>query len=385
MVLAQAIVADIVTPRQRGRYQGYIGSVYALSSIVGPLLGGFFVDHLSWRWAFYVNLPLGLIALVVTQRALKLTHQPRPHRIDYAGAATLTIGISTLLLVTVWGGDRYAWTSPELLTLAGVSLLALVVFVLVQRRASEPILPLGLFRERTFTVGNLIGFVVGAVMFGAVIFMPLFLQVVVGVSATHSGMLLLPLMLGMLSSSIASGRLISHHGRYKVFPVTGTAVTTLGFLLLATMDRDTSFARAALAMLVVGAGLGMVLQVVVLAIQNAVSMRHLGAATSGAQLFRSIGGTIGVTAFGAIMNARLDLALGDSGVTLTGDPKSLLRTPAAIAKLPQETQNVLRGALADSITFVFATAIPLCVLAFLVALLLKEQPLRDYHHSASGE
>lgn len=382
MVLAQAIIGDIVTPRQRGRYQGYIGSMFALSSIVGPILGGFFVDHLSWRWAFYVNLPIGLAALLVTQKALKLTHRRREHSIDWLGAALMSLGVTSLLLATVWGGDTYAWTSPMILSLAAVSAVALVAFVFVERRAKEPILPLELFSVRVFAVGTFLAFVTGMAMFGAIVFMPLFLQVAVGVSATDSGLLLMPLMGGLLTSSITSGRLITRWGRYKRFPVVGTATMTVGYVLLSTMSTETSLVTASIYMALVGLGLGMVMQVIVLAIQNVVPGEHLGAATSAAQFFRSIGGTVGVTVFGAILNWRLDTTLArllPKGLDLPGDVRTLLRTPADMALLPAPVLEALRHSLAQSVTFVFAFVVPVGVVAFITALMLEELPLRDVH------
>lgn len=378
MVLSMAIIADIVSPRERGRYQGLIGSVFGLSSIAGPLLGGFFVDHLDWRWVFYVNLPLGAVALWVTQRALKLPHVRHERSVDWAGAALLTVAITTLLLVSVWGGEVYPWLSWQVLSLATVSLVATVAFVLVEAAALEPIVPLSLFRDKVFTVGALMNFVLGAAMFVVILFMPMFLQVVTGVSATDSGLLVMPLMAGMLTGSISSGRLITRFGRYKVFPIVGTALVALGYGLLSTMDTDTSLWASSLYMAILGLGLGNVNPVVVLAIQNAVRTEHLGTATSTAQLFRSIGGTLGVTVFGALMNLKLDAALAKAmpqGLALPAEPRALLQTPAAILQLPEAVQAAIKSGLAESITGVFLLAVPLGVLGFVCALLLKELPL----------
>lgn len=386
MVLSMAIIADIVSPRERGRYQGLIGSVFGVASIAGPLLGGFFVDHLDWRWVFYVNLPLGAVALWVTQRALKLPHVRRERRIDWAGAALLTISITTLLLVTVWGGEVYPWLSWPVLTLAAVSLASLVAFIFVETAALEPILPLSLFRESVFTVGALLNFVLGSAMFIAVLFMPMFLQVVIGVSATDSGLLVMPLMAGMLTGSISSGRLITRFGRYKIFPVVGTVLVAIGYALLATMDTDTSLWASSIYMAIVGLGLGNVNPVVVLAIQNAVRTEHLGTATSTAQLFRSIGGTLGVSVFGALMNWKLDGALAKAmpeGVSLPAEPSALLQAPAAILQLPEAVQAAIKVGLAESITGVFLLAVPLGVLGFVAALLLKELPLAKVPRGAS--
>lgn len=386
MVLSMAIIADIVSPRERGRYQGLIGSVFGLASIAGPLLGGFFVDHLDWRWVFYVNLPLGFVALYVTQRALKLPHVRRERRIDWAGAALLSVAITTLLLVTVWGGEVYPWGSLPILGLAALSLVSTVAFLFVESAALEPILPLSLFRESVFTVGAVLNFVLGSAMFVAVLFMPMFLQVVIGVSATDSGLLVMPLMAGMLTGSISSGRLITRFGRYKIFPIIGAVLVAVGYGLLATMGTDTSLVASSVYMAILGLGLGNVNPVVVLAIQNAVRSEHLGTATSTAQLFRSIGGTLGVTVFGAIMNWKLDGALARAmprGVTLPDEPSALLQAPAAILRLPEAVQLALKTGLAEAITGVFLLAVPLGVLGFVGALLLKELPLSNVPHSSA--
>jgi MFS family permease len=325
------------------------------------------------------------VALFVTHRALNLPYVRRERNIDWKGAVLMTIAITSFLLVAASGGTTYPWLSPQLLGLAALSLVAGLLFVWIEKRAREPILPLELFGDRVFSIGSLLGFLVGVTMFGAIVFMPLFLQAVVGVSATQSGLLLMPLMAGLLTSSIVSGRLITRWGRYKVFPVFGTAITTGAYALLAMMSPDTSLLVASINMALVGVGLGMIMQVIVLAIQNSVDFKHLGAATSAAQFFRSIGGTIGITLFGVLMNNRLSESLqvlSASETSLGSDPKALLRSPAVIAQLPPEVRESVRTALSDSITYVFALTIPLAALAFVVSLLLKEHKLRD-HPTAS--
>lgn len=377
MALSQAIIGDVIPPRDRGKYQGYIGIVFAVASIAGPLAGGFFVDRLSWRWIFFVSVPLGMIALVIASRYLRIVHQRREHRIDYAGAALLTLAATCLILVSVWGGVEYQWSSSVILGLIGSAGLAAALLIPVERRATEPIIPFELFSSRVFTAGSALGFIVGTTMFGTFVFFPLFLQGVVGVSATDSGLLLVPLMFGIITSSIVAGRLVTRWGRYKVFPVSGTALSVVGFGLLATMGPDTGPREAAVYMALLGLSLGMIIQIVVVAIQNAVDQRHLGAATSTAHFFRMIGGTLGVAAFGAILNFRAGKLMAEAlppGIDLA----DVLDNPAQLTDLPGTIQQSLQHALADGITFVFALAAAVSLLAFTTALFLRDVPMRDH-------
>jgi len=381
MVLAMTIVGDILSPRERGRYQGYIGGVFAVSSIAGPLLGGFIVDNVSWRWVFFLNIPIGLAALAITGVALNLPFKKIDRPVDYLGSGLLVGAVTSILLMTVWGGSEYPWGSPTIvgLGIAGVVLTAL--FILQERRAPEPILPLRLFRNHTFSLTSVVGFIVGLAMFGSIVFLPLFLQTVSGVTATSSGLLLLPQMVGMLSTSVTTGRLISRTGRYKRYPIAGTLVMALGMFLMSTMGADTPFVLTALYMVILGAGMGLVMQVLVLAVQNSVDYADLGVATSSATFFRSLGGSFGTALFGAIMTNRLAANLGSllpAGVPV--DTSRLTGSPAAIAALPDAVKGPVVEALTRSITSVFGFAVPFALLAFLLVAFLRETPLREVAH-----
>jgi EmrB/QacA subfamily drug resistance transporter len=378
MALAIAIVGDVVSPRERGRYQGYIGAAFAVASVAGPLLGGFLVDHLSWRWAFYVNLPVGIAALLVTSVALDLPFRRNGHSVDYRGAALLVAGVTCVLLVTVWGGDRYGWGSPTILGLAGAGVLLLGAFAAQERRASEPLLPPRLFRDPVFRVATTALFLIGVAMFGSIVFLPLFLQVVAGASATSSGLLLLPLMGGIVVSSVVVGRVITRTGRYRWYPVAGTALMTIAMVLLATMDTTTSRTTASWYVVLLGAGLGTVMPVMILAVQNAVDQRDLGTATSAATFSRSMGGSFGVAAFGAILTSRLAQQL--PGV----DAEALQASPSQLRALPPAARQALVEAVANSLHVVFLAAIPVALAAFLVVLFLRERPLRESAHIGGG-
>ena len=380
MTLAMTIIGDIVPPRERGRYQGYMGAVFALASVVGPLLGGFFVDNLSWRWVFYVNIPVGAVALVVTSVVLDLPHRRVSHSIDYLGTALLVGGVGSVLLAVTWGGTQYAWSSSTIIGLAVVGAVLLAAFVAVERRVAEPVLPPYLFRNRVFTVATATMFIVGLAMFGGIIYLPLFLQVVTGRSATNAGLLLLPLILGIMFTSITSGRIISRTGRYKIFPVTGMLVMALGMYLLSTMGPTTTL-DASVFMAVLGLGLGMVMQVLVLAVQNAVDQRDLGTATGAATFLRSMGGSFGVALFGAVLSNRLATNLADllpGGSLPPGiSPDALKGSPAVILSLPDAVRGPVIEAFARSIDTVFLAGVPIAIIGFAISLLLREEPLRS--------
>ncbi len=385
MSLAQAILGDIVAPRERGRYQGYMGAVFGLATVGGPLIGGFLVDALSWRWCFYVGIPIGLLALVVTERVLRLPFPRRQHAIDYLGAGLIFGGVSAILLVLSLAGKEFAWISAPTFLIGGCGLLLLALAVGQERRALEPIIPPRLFRVPTFVLTSIAGFAVGAAMFGGIIYLPQYLQIVKGQSPTASGLLTLPLMVGLLSTSIGSGRMITRTGRYKAFPITGLVIASVGLFLLSELKVDTSLVLAGVYMLVLGLGIGMVMQVLVLVTQNAVTRADLGAATSASTFFRSMGGALGVAVFGALLSSRLrDVLpglLADAHVRPVAggghDPGALLGSPAAIHRLPEPLQGVVLEGFSEALHTVFLTAVPFALIGLVAVLFLKEIPLRS--------
>jgi EmrB/QacA subfamily drug resistance transporter len=375
IVVAMAAVGDIFTPRERGRYQGIFGGVFGLSTVLGPLIGGFFVEHLSWRWIFYVNLPLGLLAVTIIGIAFTAPGSRRRPTIDVGGAALLALVLTALILLTSLGGSAFAWSSPCALALFATTIGGLFGFIAVELHSTEPILPLRLFGNRVFGVACAVGFIVGLALFGSVTYMPMYLQVVKGVSPTLAGLTLTPMMAGVVVTSVVGGRIISRFGRYRPFPIIGTAVMTVGLGLLATLGVGTATWTACVYMLVLGTGLGFVMQVLVLAVQNAVDYRDLGVATSGTTLFRSIGGSVGVSLFGAIFTAALTANL--AGRLPADADLAAATSPAAIRALPVAVRTVYLDVFTAALHPVFLYAAAVAALGFALTWLLKELPLRE--------
>ena len=376
---AQTIIGDVVPPRDRGRYQGLFGAVFGVSSVVGPLIGGFFVDNLSWRWVFYINLPVGAVALAVVIAVLPGHLRRAQHKIDYLGTALLAGTASSLVLITSLGGTTFAWASAPIYILAASAVVLGGAFFLAERRTPEPVLPLHLFRNGVFAATSAIGFVVGFAMFGAIAYLPQYMQIVKGVSPTSSGLRLLPLMAGLLITSITTGQLVSRWGRYKVFPIVGTATMTLGLYLLSHLTATTSTAISSLYMFVLGVGIGASFQVLVIAVQNAVDYSELGVATSGTTFFRSIGGSFGTAVFGAVFANALpgNLAASLHGLRLPrGITASSGASPAVLAHLPPSLHAAYVAGYAATLRMVFLVATPIAGVAFLLSWTLKEVPLR---------
>jgi EmrB/QacA subfamily drug resistance transporter len=377
---AQAIVGDIVSPRDRGKYMGLFGAMFGVATVLGPLLGGFFVDYLSWRWVFYINLPIGVLALFVTAAQLPGNLNKVRHVIDYLGTILLALGATALVLFTSLGGTTYAWGSPPSIALAVSGVALTVVFLLVERRAAEPVIPLDLFRNRVFSAASAVGFVVGFAMFGALTFLPLFFQDARGISPTLSGLRLLPLMGGLLLASIGSGQLVSRWGRYKVFPVAGTFCMSVGLFLMSRIGLVTGSWTIAGYMFVFGTGLGLVMQILVVAVQNAVPYEKLGTATSGATFFRSIGGSFGTAVFGAVFSNLLVNNVVHA-LHLTSAPSALrgalsAADPTSLDHLPPAVHAGVVAGLVHTIQTVFLIATPIAVLAFALSWLLPEIELR---------
>ena len=379
IVLSMTVIGDVVSPRDRGRYQGYFGAVFGFATVAGPLLGGFLVDNLSWRWVFYINLPIGIVALFVIAVVLKESGTRRQHRIDYLGSALMVVGVSALLVVSVWGGQQYAWVSKPIVLLSAVGVVFVGLFLLREHYAAEPILPLRLFRNSVFSIANAIGFIVGLVMFGAIIFIPVYLQLARGASPTISGLQLLPLVVGLFAASIGGGQIITRVGRYKIFPIIGTALMAVGMLMLSGLHAHTSLWALWADMIVLGVGIGACLQVLILAVQNAVGYEDLGTATAASTFMRSMGGTFGTAIFGAVLTSRLAFWMArllPGHATGAAAGGSLLSSPAVVKTLPPPIRDAIVEAFARSLHTVFLVGVPIVLVAFVLSFFLPEVPLR---------
>ncbi len=373
---AQAILGDVVSPRDRGRYMGLIGGAFGVASVSGPLLGGFITDNWDWRWIFYINLPIGALAIAVIMTSL---HTPRPEprrvRLDYAGTVLLAVASTAIILLTSWGGMTYAWNSPVIIGLGATALVAAVLFVLVERRAAEPIMPLALFRNRNFTLSTLIGMAVGIAMFSTIAYLPTFLQMVNGVSATASGLMMLPMTAGMLIASIGTGQLISRTGRYKVYPIIGPVILATGLLLLSRISDSTPYWFTALGMLVIGLGVGCMMQNLVLIVQNSLPRAVMGTGTSTTNYFRQIAATFGISLFGSIFISRLAEQLPSGAGAPVRDINAL--SPAVLRALPAGAREAIAHAFAVALPPVFLIGVPIVAVAFVLAFFIQEIPLSE--------
>lgn len=379
-VTASALIGEVVPLRERGRYQGILGAVFGVTTVIGPLLGGYFTDYLTWRWAFWVNVPISVVVIFVAAAAIPALAASAKPVIDYSGIAFVGLGAAGLTLATSWGGTLYAWGSPTIIGLFVGAALALGIFVVVERRAAEPILPIRLFTSPVFTVCCVLSFVVGFAMLGALTFLPTYMQYVNGVSATTSGLRTLPMVVGMLITSTGSGTLVGRTGRYKIFPVAGTALMALAFFLMSRMEPATSALIQSLYLVILGAGIGLSMQVLILIVQNTSNFEDLGVATSGVTFFRTIGSSFGAAIFGSLfvnfLNRRIGPALAASGA-----PPSAVASPGALHRQPHDVAAPIVAAYAESLTEVFLWAAPVAIVGFVLALLLREVPLRDIHDS----
>ncbi|MFI6001728.1 MDR family MFS transporter [Streptomyces sp. NPDC051366] len=386
MVGVMAIIGDLIPPRERGKYQGMMAGVMALAMIGGPLVGGTITDHMGWRWSFYINLPLGAVALAMVTAVLHLPKKKAKGKIDYLGAALLTVAITSTVLVTTWGGTEYAWGSGEIIGLIVVGIVSIAAFLFVETKAAEPVMPLHIFRSRNFTLMSVIGFLVGFAMFGGVLYLPLFQQSVQGASATNSGLLLLPMLLSMMVVSLIAGRITTSSGKYKIFPIVGGALMVVGLFLLAQMDTETSRLMSGVYMAILGAGLGFLMQITMLVAQNSVEMKDMGVASSSATLFRTLGGSFGVALMGSLFTSRvtdtMSERLGPQAAQAAG---SAQLDAASLAKLPEAVRDAYQHAVAAGTHSAFLLGASIAVLGFAAAWFVKEVPLRGAGPAQGGD
>lgn len=369
MILAQAILADIMSPMERAKYSGLMGAVFGVSAIGGPLLGGFLTEHLSWHWTFWINIPVGIATLFVIIKTLHLPHTTVSHKIDYWGMAAMIPAVTSLVLITTWGGTQYDWNSGVIIGLIVAFLVFTAAFIFIEHKAAEPIIPLSLFKSRTFTLAAFVGLTIGAGTFAALSYLPTYLQMVAGVSATSSGLLMLPMVGGMFTASIGSGIIISKTGKYKAFPVVGMSLAAVGIYLLSTMHADTPQIITSLYMIIVGMGMGFCMQTMVLIVQNAVAAKDVGAATASNNFFREIGISLGVSIFGSVFASRLTHEMSKFGGA-TGDQHSAGMTPAAINALPDAVKTPIIEAYVNALTPAFIYLVPIVVLGLIATLFL---------------
>ncbi|GAA0484242.1 MDR family MFS transporter [Streptomyces olivaceiscleroticus] len=385
MVTAMALIADVIPLRERGKYQGALGAVFGVTTVVGPTLGGLFTDHATWRWCFYVNVPIAVVMVVMAARTIPVVRSAVRPMIDYAGIVLVALGSAGLVLGLEWGGNEYPWGSGTIIGLFAGSVVLLAAFVFVELRAKEPMLPMHLFRNPVFTVCSVLSFIVGFAMLGAMTYLPTYLQYVDGVSATMSGVRTLPMVIGLLATSMLSGVVVSRTGRYRLFPIVGTGVMALGLYLMSTMGRDTGVRLESLYMFVLGLGIGLAMQVLTIAVQNTVSYHELGSATSGVTFFRTLGSSFGTAIFGTLYSGQLEPNLKEALAKVPGVPPEAAQSPQGLHALPAAQARPVIDAYAETVDHVFTWVVPVALLGFLVAWFLKEVPLRDSSRASAGD